>query len=189
VRVPKDETACNLEGWAIDTDPKGLNVRAAPSPQAAVLGTLPPYVTSTENFGFGVEFKITASHNGWLRIEGAKDDPGRSGKPLRPAYSGTGWVHGSRVGFGIQSGSGHARPDTASQQLLNLGDDGLTEMGKIRLIVACDKDWALVDFSLERRRDSKTQALEDLSPAQQEASRGRAWFRNICASQEATCDQ
>src|SRR5690606_25687088 len=43
VWVPPAETRCDLEGWTTDTDPEGLNVRAAPSARAAVVGTLPAY--------------------------------------------------------------------------------------------------------------------------------------------------
>ena len=187
VWVPTEETSCKFAGWAIDRDPSGIKVRAAPSSRAAVRGTLPPYVRGPDRY-FGVELDITGSHDGWLRIDGAKDDPERSGRPPRATYSGAGWVHGSRLMFVIQSGAGYARPDITSRQLVNLDQEWLTEMGKIRLVVACYKDWALVEFELERRRNPVTNALEDLSPAERKASRGRAWFRGICWSQETTCD-
>jgi hypothetical protein len=187
VWVPTEETSCKFTGWAIDRDPRGINVRAAPSSRAAVRGTLPPYVRGPDRY-FGVELDITGSHNGWLRIEAAKDDSERSGRPPRATYSGAGWVHGSRVMFAVQSGAGYARPDMTSQQLVNLGDDWLTDMGKIRLIVACNEEWALVEFEIERRRNPVTEALEDLSAAERKASRRRAWFRGICWSQETTCD-
>jgi len=40
---PSGETTCQIAGWSIDTDPKGTNVRAAPSAKARVVGKLPAY--------------------------------------------------------------------------------------------------------------------------------------------------
>jgi hypothetical protein len=85
--VPLGKMTCKIEGWATDTDPKGLNVRAKPSTKARILGTLPPYV-SKENFG--IEINIIGSQRGWLRITNATDNPDRSLLPLRKPYSGTG---------------------------------------------------------------------------------------------------
>ena len=40
--LPPGTMACNFGACSIDKDPKGLNVRAEPSAQSRVLGTLPP---------------------------------------------------------------------------------------------------------------------------------------------------
>jgi hypothetical protein len=198
VWVPSGETTCEIEGWSIDADSKGTNVRAAPSVKARVIGKLPRYVNN-ENYRFGIEFEIIGSHNGWLKITGAKDDSDRSGKPTRPTYAGTGWISGNLVRFGVQSGLGYARPDAASARLLDLGyeykdrlgqtkfdrDWLISDRGEIERVVACQGKWALLDYRLLRER-STYDALIPLSAAQRK--RGRAWFGGICGDQETTCD-
>lgn len=184
VEVPAAQTACTLEGWAVDRDPRGLNVRAAPSAQARVLGTLPPLSVSEDRPDFGVPFRITASRDGWLRIEGARDDPARSGEPARPTYAGGGWISGGFVRFKVQSAHGHRAADAGSERLVDLGDDALTDLARLTRVVACSGDWALVEFVPEKRRDPATQALLDAT----DRSPRRAWFRGICANQETSCD-
>lgn len=184
VEVPSAESACTLEGWAVDRDPRGLNVRAGPSAQARVLGTLPPLSIGEDRADFGVPFRITASRGGWLRIEGAQDDPSRSGEPARPTYAGSGWVSGRLVRFKVQSGHGYRAPDAASERIVDLGDDALTDLAALHGVLACSGAWALVEFVQEKRRDPATQALRD----ETDRSPQRAWFRGICANQETSCD-
>jgi len=197
--VPSGETTCEIEGWSIDTDPKGTNVRAAPSVKARVVGKLPAYAVRHDTYSFGIEFQIIGSHNGWLKITGAKDDPNRSGKPLRRTYAGTGWIAGNLVRFGVQSGLGYAKPDAASARLLDLGfghkdhlgkisfdrDWLISDRGEIERVVACQEKWALLDYRLIQQRDAKNNFVP--LPAA-ERKRGRAWFRGICNSQDTTCD-
>jgi len=185
--VPSVETTCQIEGWSIDTDPKGTNVRAAPSVKARVVGKLPAYVVRHDTYSFGIEFQIIGSHNGWLKITGAKDDPNRSGKPLRRTYAGTGWIAGNLVRFGVQSGLGYAKPDAGSARLLDLGSGDwlISDRGEIERVVACQGKWALLDYRLIQQRDARSH-LVPLRAA--ERKRGRAWFRGICNSQDTTCD-
>lgn len=184
VDVPAAQASCALEGWAVDRDPRGLNVRAAPSAQARVLGTLPPLSTGEDRPDFGVLFRITASRGGWLRIEGAQDDPSRSGEPARPTYAGSGWVSGRLVRFKVQSAHGYRVPDAASERIVDLGDDALTDLATLNGVLACSGAWALVEFVQEHRRDPDSQALLDTT----DRSPRRAWFRGICANQETSCD-
>jgi len=182
VWVPSVETLCQIAGWSIDTDPKGTNVRAAPSAKARVVGKLPRYIEN-EEYRFGIEFEIIGSHNGWLKITGAKDDSDRSGKPPRPTYAGMGWISGNLVRFVVQSGRGYVKPDATSARLLHLMyDEWLFGHVEIERVVACQGKWALLDYRLPDPTDN----LIPLPPAQRE--RGRAWFQGICNSQETTCD-
>lgn len=183
------ETRCDLEGWTTDTDPKGLNVRAAPSAQAAIVGTLPGYEASADSLRTS-RFSITGSANGWLRIEGGReyrvqDVPDEW--PDRPAYAGSGWISGRHAGFAVQSAHGHAKPDASSTTLLDLKGDWLTDVGAVDRIVACSGKWALVDFHLEHRRDGDR--LVDLTPREKTASSARAWFRAVCPLIETTCGE
>jgi len=187
VWVPSGETKCELSGWSIDIDPKGTNVRAAPSAKARVVGKLPAYVVTDGGLsgGVGIDFDIIGSHNGWLKITGAKDDPDHTELPPRPTYAGTGWVSGKLVWFAVQSGRGYAKPDATSKQLFDFGSDWLTDFAKIERVEACQGKWALLDILFAYRRDA-TGDLISLPAA--ERKRGRAWFRRICGIQETTCD-
>lgn len=188
VWVPSDETKCNIEAWVMENDPKGLNVRAAPSKDAAIIGKIP---TSGGKYELSAELTIIGSHKGWLRITGARDYAASTfGLPPRKIYSGEGWVHGSRVGFDVRSGVGFERPDPVSHRLvIAFNYDGLSDVGGFRSVVACQGEWALLDFQLTRRvtMDPKETYHEELSPAEREKSRGRAWFRGICSIQETSC--
>src|SRR5690606_5883082 len=110
--MPEGARACRIEGWVIDRDPAGLNVRAAPARDAGVLGTLPPYVENGDGRGFGIPVHVQASLDGWFLIEAGDDDPDRTGGARRPVYSGQGWVAANMVRFSLQSGRGYARPDS-----------------------------------------------------------------------------
>nr|WP_246776312.1 SH3 domain-containing protein [Bradyrhizobium sp. CCBAU 53351] len=81
--LPEGTEPCSLGAWSIDKDASGLNVRAEPSVQARVLGTLPPpYMLklggaeNTPDGGWLTEFRIIGFKSGWFLIEGAKP-PGK----------------------------------------------------------------------------------------------------------------
>jgi hypothetical protein len=185
---PTTETNCKIEGWSKDTNQHGLQVRSSAGENAMVVGTLPRYVINFDSHNFGIEFHIIGSHQGWLKIRDAKDDPYRSNQPLRATFSGIGWIPGKSVDFIVQSGSGHLRPDAESQKLLDLKDDWLTSMGEIERVIACSGEWVLLDYSLDKRRNHQTHALTSLTKEEQQASQNRAWFRGVCANQETTCE-
>lgn len=101
--------ACAVEGWSVDRDRRGLNVRAGPSVTAAVLGRLPAFVVSDDG-DYGPAFRIVEARGGWLRIRDANDAWRPSDLPRRPTFAGTGWVAGSAVRVAVQSGVGRAAP-------------------------------------------------------------------------------
>jgi len=184
---PEKPTQCDLGGWV--SSPEAVTVRAQPDENAASLGTLPPMIKTPDAFHYGVELTIHGSHNGWLIISGAQDDPELSGQPARPVYSGSGWIPGSAVSFSVQSDTGYARPGATSTVVATFDGAWLTEVGDIDRVVACNGEWALLDFHRVRERNETTDILETLTPEEQAASQNRAWFRNICPVQETTCDQ
>lgn len=182
--TPAGPTACGFSGWTTNEKP-AIAVRAAASAQAEVLGSLP----TTRGDGpdpdidyYSVTFDVTEARDGWLKIRNASDDMtgGEVSRP-RPTYQGEGWIEAADAQVGIQSARGYARPDVASERLLDLGDDWLTERAALRGIVACQGDWLLLDY--EMRNSDK---WERLAPA--DRTRGRAWFRGVCSTAETTCD-
>ena len=186
--MPANETECRIEGWSTETHQPGLPVHSSAGINAQVVGTLPAYVINFDSHSFGIEFQIIGSHQGWLKIRGAKDDPDRSKLPLRATYPGIGWIPGESVAFRVQSGSGHLRPDAESPKLIDLKGDWLTSMGKIEQVIACSGEWVLLDYSLSKQRNLKTLALKRLTEAERRTTQGRAWFRGVCANQETTCE-
>jgi hypothetical protein len=172
---------CDLGAWSIDRDPKGLNVRAAPSTRARILGTLPPPFhfrarnrsENTPEGGWLTEFRIIGSKDGWFLIEGAKP-PGRDyeDETIYPRnapkpYAGRGWVHGSKVGASFANGQTRSgglfqAPHVDARWTPADADGG--GFGPKR-ILACSGVWALVES-----RDGVT-----------------GWWRHLCSNQVTTC--
>ncbi|MEW8204820.1 MAG: hypothetical protein AB2746_01705, partial [Candidatus Thiodiazotropha taylori] len=61
-------------------------------------------------------------------------------------------------------------------------------MGRIRQVPARYNEWVLLDYSLAKQRNPQTLALKRLTETERQTTRGRAWFRGVCASQETTCE-
>lgn len=182
--TPAGPTACHFSGWTTNDKP-AIAVRDAPSSQSKTLGTLP----TTRDDGadpdidyYSVTFDVTEARDGWLKIQNASDEMtgGDVSRP-RPVFEGAGWIEAGDAQVGIQSSRGYARPDASSERLLDLRDDWLTERATLRGIVACDGDWLLLDYEMRN-----SEQWELLAP--KDRTRGRAWFRGVCASAETTCD-
>lgn len=183
--LPDGAVPCELHAWSTDRDPKGLNVRAAPSATARILGTLPPpYVFKAKGDnvpegGWLTEFHVVGFKAGWFLIEGAtppgKDYEDESVYPRNhpKPYAGRGWVHGSKIGAAFANGG--TRPGglfqaphvdarwTPGRQ----GDDGdeIAVGNSPKRVLACSGLWALVE------------------------SQGgvRGWWRGLCANQVTNC--
>lgn len=182
--IPPGPTVCSFSGWTTNEKPE-IEVRAAASSKAAVIGTLPTTRGESPDPDidyYPVTFDVAEARDGWLKIQNASDDMtgGDVSRP-RPVYSGEGWIEAVDAQVGIQSARGYARPDADSERLLDLGDDWLTERATLRGIVACEGEWLLLDY--EMRNSEKWERL-----APKDRTRGRAWFRGICSSAETTCD-
>ncbi len=182
--TPQGSTTCSFSGWTTDVKPF-IQVRAAASPDAKAVGTLP--TTRGESQApnvdyYSVTFDVTEARDGWLKIRNASDDMsgGDHNKP-RPVYQGEGWIAAADAQVGIQSARGYARPDAGSERLLDLGHDWLTERATLQGIVACDGEWLLLDYEMH-----SSATFERLEP--KDRTRGRAWFRGVCSSAETTCD-
>ncbi len=161
VTVPADTVTCSMNAWAADPDPAGLNVRAAPTASAAVLGH---YIwrknADTGNF---VEFEIKGFKDGWFLIEGGTYGDYGDPPPPEPVYNGRGWVHGSRIA-GQLLGSTHglnAEPD-AKSPLKSFGKsaDGVV----VKKLVACKDKWVKI-----------------------ETDAGTGWVAGLCSNQVTTC--
>jgi hypothetical protein len=162
---------CNFGAWSSDTDTKGLNVRAGPSADAPIIGTLPPPESSEESGDdtkFATEFHVAEAQNGWFRIENARRwAESMSNSPGKYAALPSGWISGKKIYVTIYSETGFSAPDVIKSKILWRGDwDDLQT--KMTGISDCNGEWAKIIYRTASGEKS-------------------AWFRGICAIQETTC--
>src|SRR5262249_15095440 len=153
------------------------NVRAAPSAQAKILGTLPPpykFKAKGNNVpegGWLTEFTIIGYRDGWFLIEGA-EPPGQDYEDARVypknhprPYSGRGWVARNKVGANFANGQTRTgglfqAPNTDARWT---PVDRIDADGSPDRILACSGVWALV-----------------------EKNGVRGWWRHLCSNQVTT---
>lgn len=142
------EISCKgLSGYVNDPDPKGVNVRAAPSIKARVIAVLPKVGSKDDPNGTMVE--IVATRNGWLRIVKAET------VDEKVTFKGSGWVHASRIATGLQPRGANTVPLYAGPSLrsrliarMPMDDEGafLTCKGKwVRVRVGKRTGWLAPD--------------------------------------------
>lgn len=186
--APAGATSCAFGAWANYEKPS-ITVRDAPSANAKALGQIPTKPAAGEpEYSYSVTFDVKQAQDGWLRIANASDAYNEEEYPERAPrklYKGEGWIRADDARVGIQSARGYAKPDAASQRLVDLGSDWLTEMGKIQGIRACHESWVLLDYVVDRKRSPKDEIVE--RPKGEQLA-GRAWFRGLCDVQETSCD-
>ncbi len=187
ITVPS-ATTCRFDAWPSYRLTEPLAVRSRPMSGAPIVGTLPV----GGDYPYSVMFAVLGTRSGYVRIDGASDaynadavDAAGRALPRRAVYSGAGWVAADAVTVRFQSGRGRSRPDPDAPSVIDLGDDWLTDMGRVDAIHGCSGEWVLVDYTIERRRDAGDRIV-DIAAADRPT--GRAWFRGLCAVEETTCD-
>ena len=162
--VPPDMVQCELEGWSTDKDPKGLNVRAAPNASAAILARLPPRPEAES--GSLAQFDILGAKDGWFLIKGASYGDYGDPPPATALYSGTGWVHGSRVGGELVGGQNvgglYAEPKETAKRLPR--PKNVDEIA-VKALLDCTGPWAKIDSNI-----------------------GAGWVYGLCNNQVTTCN-
>ena len=121
---------CEIGAHVIDRDPKGVNIRNAPSEKGKVVG-----VMKFQNAEDEIGVDITSESNGWFRIKEYEHFGVTRTRKI------AGWVHGSRLGTGLKLmdvGKGKERvfeePSAQSKTLLEFSwDPGADENKKAEL--------------------------------------------------------
>ncbi len=179
--LPHGTEPCSFGAWSNDPDPAGLNVRAAPSPQAKVLGIVPPPRKLPKEEAFSgepvkSEFRVIGHRDGWFLIENVTP-PGVAyevpyPRHLPQPFKGRGWVNGRMIGGALANGglpegrlyvSPHA--DAASLEVIDSHGNRIGPDTPIRRIHACSGWWALIETN-----DGQ-----------------RGWWRSICSNQATNC--
>ncbi len=190
---PLEPASCRFPAFVEETDPAGLNVRAAPSSTSPVLGTLPPVWADGSGWQVRIRVTVIAASNGWFRIRNAADDETLTGQPARPVYAGEGWVHGRKLVVKSQAMAGRTRPSEDAPASVKFKDestfdsDGAIDAGRP---VDCRGGWVLMDYA-EARFPADLRPLLQVSPSARTGlpkGRFRAWLDRMCGIQETSCD-
>ncbi len=176
--LPGVET-CAVSAWSTDSDPDGLNVRAAPDSKATIIGSLPaPRETHGERFA--TEVSITGSSDGWLRISEGLVIDYIGDDPTDTAFEGVGWVSGRHLGLGLNYRYLHSGPSLDTPivaRLVGKDAEGVVygpDSFRVDRIHACRGDWVEVEGAPEI----------DGVPA---GARLRGWTTGTCSNQVTTC--
>lgn len=164
-------TACAITGWSSDSDPSGLNVRAAPRADAAIIGRLPPPERQGDD-AYAAEFRIIGSRAGWLLVKDARVVDYGSGNGDRPVFAGPGWVFGDKVRFTINRPELRGAPKVeaaVSGKLQSRDGTGGPDSAIIDHVHGCSGAYADLTAHMEH-----------------EPSR-RGWVTGICSNQVTTC--
>jgi len=178
-RLPAGTEPCDISAWSADTDPAGMNLRAAPSAQARVIGRIPAPWKAPDRDGdagstYRSEFKVIGYQNGWFLVRDIKA-PGvpygeRYPRSLPQAPRGQGWVSARLVGAalangGLPPGRLHQAPNDNSAHANVSRQDGPVGTGDpVQRLFACSGGWGLVEIGGHR-----------------------GWWRGICANQVTNC--
>lgn len=183
---------CAAAGRSTDQDRAGLNVRAAPSANARVVGRLysvdDPVMAEGGGWPprYGPVFAIRDARNGWVRIDGAAAESEGYDGEVRRNYTGPGWVSANyvettvvMVGTGDPARQGYSGPGFESAVA---DPDGLTNIERMTRalrrparVIACRGPWVQLEY-VRMGRLGPDERWRDFPVAQRVPA--RAWFRS-----------
>jgi hypothetical protein len=186
---------CALTGESTDDDLSGLRVHSEPRLSSPVVGRLYPGADPEsfyhdegpkEEFGLvGAQFTIDRVNGDWLHITDIDpvsdgiDPQGRAEPTLN--FTGTGWVHTSKVRLFLTSVVAHQRPDADSpvvtEARFSNGEDA-------RHILECRGSWARLEYVPPREESSRSPRVTGWMPSQ--SNRTHADIMRASLEREAT---
>jgi uncharacterized protein YgiM (DUF1202 family) len=185
------ESKCDFTAYVNETDHAGLNVRAAPSAAAKVLGKLPKNHVQKDGPIARVEVNVLASKNGWFLINDAQDNEAllEPNKP-RKMYKSKGWVSGKKLAVKTQANRARFEPSVKAQTAFLVGNvlDG-DSLSRPAQLVACRGKWAQVEYTLSKEDEALISEIKAHASAKvsSKPTRLRGWVNQLCDVQETTC--
>ena len=121
--------ACAATVYVNDPDPKGTNIRSAPTSKSNIVST----ITDSDS-----ELDITGSSGDWLRVRQIRSADGTA------TYKGEGWVFASLVAVRARGRAVlHATPETSGTVVVKLRDEEQLS------VVSCRGDWLRVRYKTQ----------------------------------------
>ena len=175
--LPPDVEACDFGALANDHTREGLNIRAEPRANSAILGRL-LVIENGYHEKIAADVHVIGVRNGWFLIEGAGYGDYDLPKRLSPVYAGRGWVSGKLLTTQLRTMTLKAAPDENAADVVEMVDYyGVTA------IVDCKGDWLRIETPLSTKDYTLKPKL--LSDGPRGAVRG--WTRRPCTNQRTTC--
>lgn len=164
-------TKCEAEGFGIDVDPKGTNLRSAPRADAPIIGYLAPMVQITKDERTGTTFKILGYKDGWFLIT---DPSPIDGIKLSPDHAGDGraWISAKLVGTTLGTPIFRAAPRKDAPSIATMiGDNWGPYTVAVLAVHACSGQYVEVTAQPPRAKPV------------------RGWAFYTCSAQLTTCDR
>jgi hypothetical protein len=174
--LPPGVAACDFGALANDRTPEGLNIRAEPGANSAILGRLPVLENLTRE-KVAADFRVVGVSRGWFLIEGARYGDYDLHKKIAPVYAGRGWVSGKLLTTQLRFQKLKAAPDENAADVGEVFDDyGVTA------ILDCKGDWLRVEAPLATKDDAAKP-----NPPSGPGTVLRGWTHGVCVNQRTTC--
>jgi hypothetical protein len=174
--LPPGVTACDFGALANDHTREGLNIRAEPRADSAVLGRL-PVIDNVHHEKIAADVHVIGVRNGWFLIENAGYGDYDLPQKLPPVYGGRGWVSGKLLTTGVQGGLKAAPDDNAADVVEPDNDEW------VAAILDCKGVW----FRIETPPPTKYDSLKPKLPSEGPKGAVRGWSRRSCTNQRTTC--
>ena len=175
--LPPGVAACDFGALANDHTREGLNIRAEPRADSAILGRL-LVIENGYHEKIAADVHVIGVSKGWFLIVGASYGDYDLHKKIPPVYAGRGWVSGRLLTTQLRMQKLKAAPDENAADVGEVFDDyGVTA------ILDCKGDWLRIETPLSTKDYTLKPKL--LSDGPRGAVRG--WTRRPCTHQRTTC--
>ena len=175
--APPGVAACDFGALANDHTREGLNIRAEPRADSAILGRLPA-LENLDREKVAADFHVIGVMKGWFLIENARYGDYDLHRKLPPVYAGRGWVSGKLLTTQLHAHNLKAAPDENAADVAQVIDDyGVTA------ILDCKGDWLRVEAPLS----ATDQSLTPKPPSGGPKGVVSGWTHGVCVNQRTTC--
>lgn len=164
-----DVKPCTISAWFNGKGSKKLDIRAAPRPDAPIIGSMPPPYR-VEDFVFKTELDISGFKQGWFRIDQAYVIDYLFDEETKVVFDGEGWVQGDHLGL-LLHWHLYEKPSFDAKIVADLsgidervGPDSFA----VERLHACAGSWVEVEGHLFGHHH-------------------RGWTRGTCSNQVTTC--